>query len=661
LLLALIPLLSGLLTMTDARAAEPIRYTVRFPDRATHYAEVEALVPTGGAPEVTLFQAVWTPGSYLVREYAQHIEALRASPESDPAIALPIAKTRKNRWTITTKGAPAVRVVYRVYAREMSVQGNYVESGFALLNGAPTFLSLVEPDGNDVRKAKRPHEVRLELPDSWSKSYTGLPNAPGGQPHHYVAPDYDTLVDCPIYAGNPSVYEFTIDGKPHYLVNEGEAGVWDGPRSARDVEAIVKAERDFWGFLPYDKYIFFNLITESGGGLEHCNSTVLMTSRWNTRRRANYLGWLGLVAHEFFHTWNVKRLRPIELGPFDYENEVNTRSLWIAEGLTSYYDRLFVRRAGLCTAAEYLAGDPPAAGEKPRNDIDRLQDVPGRLVQPLESASFDAWIKFYRRDENTNNTAISYYTKGAVVGWLLDARIRNATNDQKSLDDVMRLLYERYSGARGYTPQDFRNTASEVAGTDLSDFFHRALETTDELDYDEALRVFGLRFTPPKKSDTGSGSVVKADPEKAEPTPPGAPVEKPASEPKDRDDDASEGADADKEPEKGWLGVDTKNDAGRLVVSGVKRGTPAFDAGFNVNDEILAIGDVRVRPDGLPRRLEFYAPGETVSVLIARRDLLMRLDAKLGTEPKKRWSIQIDPKADDAARARRTSWLGAEK
>jgi predicted metalloprotease with PDZ domain len=572
---------------------------------------------------------VWTPGSYLVREYAQFLDAVAATSASEAATPLPITKSRKNRWTITTQGAPAVRVSYRVYCREMSVQANWVDAGFALLNGAPTFLSLVEPDGNDVRKAKRPHEVRLELPSDWSKSYTGLPSAPDGQPHHYLAPDYDTLADCPIYAGNPSVYEFTVDGKPHYLINEGEAGVWDGPRSARDVEAIVRAERDFWGFLPYDKYLFFNLITESGGGLEHCNSTVLMTSRWNTRRRASYLGWLGLVAHEFFHTWNVKRLRPVELGPFDYENEVHTRSLWIAEGLTSYYDRLFVRRAGLCSNAEYLAGDPPASGEKPRNDIDRLQDVPGRLVQPLEDSSYDTWIKFYRRNENTANTGISYYTKGAVVGWLLDARIRTATNNQKSLDDLMRLLYERYSGPVGYTPEDFRKAASEVAGTDLSAFFHRALETTDELDYDEALHTFGLRFVPPKKTE----------PEKE----------------KERDEDT------EADSEKGWLGLDTKNDAGRLIVSGVKRGTPAFDAGFNVNDEILAIGEVRVRPDGLSRRLEFYAPGETVSVLIARRDLLMRLEAKLAAEPKKRWSIQVDPKADEAARARRASWLGAEK
>jgi predicted metalloprotease with PDZ domain len=341
-----------------------------------------------------------------------------------------------------------------------------------------------------------------------------------------------------------------------------------------------------------------------------------MASRWATRKRESYLGWLNLVSHEFFHTWNVKRLRPVELGPFDYENEVHTRSLWIAEGITSYYDRLFVRRAGLCTVAEVQPGDPPGAGsdEKAKNDIERLHETPGRLVQPLEQASYDAWIKFYRRDENTPNTGISYYVKGAVVGFLLDAEIRRATGGAKSLDDVMRLAYERHSGPRGFTPEEFRAIAEEVAGTDLDAFFRRALESTEELDYAPALQWYGLRFAGQDK------------PEKAR---------------------------------KPWLGLETRNEGGRLVVTGVKRETPAHAAGFNVGDEILAIGELRVRPDGLNRRLEFYQPGETLSFLIARRDVLTRLDATLGTEPEKRHSLEIDPQATEEQKAHRASWLGA--
>ncbi len=553
---------------------------------------------------------VWTPGSYLVREYARHLEDLRAVARGGKT--LDVARVNKNRWRVTTDGAAEVIVTYRIYGRAMSVQGNWIDASFALLNGAATFLTLAD-------QAPRPHEVSLELPAPWRTSVTGLPRAAGEAPHHYVAADYDMLVDCPIYAGDPAIYEFQIDDIPHFLVNEGEGGVWDGPRSARDVQAIVRAQKAFWGFLPYEKYVFFNLLTESGGGLEHKNSTVLMASRWATRTRNGYLSWLNLVSHEFFHTWNVKRLRPAELGPFDYENETYTTSLWIAEGITSYYDRLLVRRAGLCSVEEYLAGDPPAPGadsEKSTNDIERLQTTPGRLVQPLEASSFDAWIKFYRRDENTPNSGISYYVKGAVVAFLLDARIRKATAGAKSLDDVMRLAYSRYSGTRGFTAAQFRTAASEVAGLDLSSWFHKALETTEELDYTEALDWLGLRFA--------------------------------------RDDKKK---DANKPP-KAWLGLVTRNEDGRLVVSQVKRGTPGYAAGCNVGDEILAIGDDRVHADGWNRRLEFYQPGEKVSLLISRRDRLRRLEATFGQEPAREWTLEVRPEATDAQKAARKAWLG---
>ena len=601
------------LSTTESRAVEPIRYTLRFPAPQSHYAEVEAVVPTAGQPAVELYMAVWTPGSYLVREYARNVEGVVAKGPDGKLLS--VEKTRKNRWKVATGGAPNLIVSYRVYCREMGVQTNWVDAGFAILQGAATFLTLAD-------KAPRPHEVTLVPPAGWLRSFTGLPEVPGGGNHRYMAADFDTLVDCPIYLGNPGVYEFVVDGKTHYLVNEGENGVWDGPRSARDAEAIVKAARGLWGQLPYDKYIFFNLLTEFGGGLEHKNSTVLMSSRWNTKTRPAYLGWLDLVSHEYFHTWNVKRLRPVELGPFDYENEVISKSLWLAEGVTSYYDRLLVRRAGLCTVDEYLEGSPPGAAadsDKPRNDIEVLQDTPGRLVQPLESASFDAWIKYYRRDENTPNTAISYYTKGAVVGFLLDARVRKATNGAKSLDDVMRLAYDRFSGPVGYTPRQFRATASEVAGTDLSDWFAAALESTEELDYTEALAWYGLRFKPPGD---------------------------------DKDKDKP------KKPIKAWLGLTTKTDNGRMLVSVVKRGTPGYDAGFNVGDEILAIGEERILPEAWSKRMDQYRPDEKASILIARRGRLLRLEATFAAEPTSKHRLEIDPDASEERKAHRKAWLG---
>lgn len=579
--------------MAERRA--PLRYTLRFPAPHTHYVEVEVAMPTGQKPTVELAMAVWTPGSYLVREYARHVEALQAQTPTGDTLA--VDKSRKNRWCITTNEAPEITVTYRLYCREMSVRTNWVEDGFALLNGAPTFLTLADDE-------PRPHDIQLMLPELWQTSITGLPAAPDGAAHHYRAADFDTLVDAPILVGNPAVYQFEVDGIPHYLVNEGEGGVWDGPQSAQDVEKIVRAHRDMWGFLPYDKYVFLNMITESGGGLEHKNSTVLMTNRWATRTRKEYLAWLALVSHEFFHVWNVKRLRPVELGPFDYENEVYTKNLWTAEGITSYYTELGVRRAGLCTDEEML--------ERLSLLIERLQTTPGRRVHPLEMASYDAWIKLYRLDENSANTTVSYYTKGAVVAFLLDAKIQAATAGAKRLDDVMRLAYTYYAGDRGFSREAFRALAASVAGIDLRAWFVSVLETTEELEYTEALDWFGLRFRP------------------AQPSTPG----------------------------KAWLGVVTRIENNRLLVSQVPRDTPGWTHGLNVDDELLAIDDYRILPSQWETRLGQYRPTEHATLLVARRERLVRLPVTFDTEPPRSWQLESHPDATTAQRTYCADWLG---
>ena len=578
--------------------SEPIRYTVSFPEPQTHYVEVSAVVPTDGRSEVELMMAVWTPGSYLVREYARHVEAVTAGGADGEA--LQIVKSEKNRWRVVTDGSPSVEVRYRVYAREMSVRTNWVEADFAMLNGAPTFMTL-------VGGLARPHEVVIEPAPGWQASVTGLAPITGGS-HRYRAPDFDTLVDSPIVIGNPAVYEFTVDAKPHFLVNVGEDGVFDGARAARDLETVVREHRRMWGMLPYDKYVFLNMLTlatNGGGGLEHKNSTMLMSSRWATGTRRSYLSWLGLASHEYFHTWNIKRLRPVELGPFNYEDEVHTRGLWMAEGLTDYYGELALHRAGLSTQAELL--------DALSNRIEGVQTTPGRLVQSVEEASFDAWIKYYRPNENSANVSISYYTKGAVLGFLLDGRIRAATAGVRSLDDVMRAAFERFSGDRGFTPDEFRAVVEQVSGLSLGAFWEGAVGGTAELDYGETLETFGLRFRP---------------------------VEGP------RDD----------RPQSGWLGMSTRNVDGRLVVTQVRRGTPAFEAGLNVDDEILAMNGFRVRADQLSARLGQYRPGDDVALLVARRDALRTVEAVFGAEPPRRWRLEVDPAAA-GTQQQRDRWL----
>ena len=574
---------------------EPIRYTLRIPAPQTHYIEVEATYPTSRKPTVDLMMAVWTPGSYLIREFERHVESVRARDPAEHALRL--EKTRKNRWRIYTGGAKAVTVSYRIYAHEQQARTNWVEDSFALINGAATYVTLVE-------RARRPHEVTLELPAGWSRSLSALDSVSGSGPNHYRAPDFDTLVDSPIVAGNLAVYEFTVDGVPHALVNVGEGGVWDGARSVRDVERIVRAAKELWGSLPYQRFLFFNLLTEGDDGIEHKSSTVLRASRFATRTELAYAGWLQLVAHEFTHAWNGKRLRPVELGPFDYEQEAYTRSLWIVEGLTEYYSWILLRRAGLVPQGQTLSDISEV--------IQSLQSTPGRLVQPLELASYDAWIKLYRPDENSRNASVSYYTKGSIVGLLLDARIRRLTNGARSLDDVMRLAYQRFSGARGYTPAEFRAVANQVAGADLGDFFHRTLETTEELEYGEMLDWYGLRFAKPDTLARGPA----------------------------------------------WMGAITRVAEGRLLVSQVVRDSPAYQAGLTADDELISIDATRLGPDGLDGRLAQHHPGDKVTLLVSRRNELRRVEVTLAADPSQVWILETRPDASAEQKARRETWLG---
>jgi predicted metalloprotease with PDZ domain len=575
-------------------APDPIRYTLRFPAAHTHYLEVEAVYPTGGRPQVDLMMAVWTPGSYLVREYARHVEAVTArGPGSRP---LSVSKPAKNRWRVETGGAPTVTVAYRVYGREMTVRNNWVEAGFAMLNGAPTFVTLADA-------VPRAHDVRIELPAGWTTSQTALEPI-AGQPHAYRAASFDELVDSPIVLGNSVTRDFTEGGRRHTLVLEGDPSLFDADRAAADVQKIAAAGITAMGTADYPHYHFLNMVTEAGGGLEHRNSFLTMSSRFVTRTRRTYLGWLHLVAHEYFHNWNVKRLRPVELGPFDYEAENYTRGLWVAEGFTDYYAPVLVRRAGLSTRQEML--------DELTASIAAVQGRPGRLVQPVEMASFDTWIKQYRPDENSPNTSIDYYPKGAVIAFLLDAKIRKATGGAKTLDDGMRVAYRRYSGAKGYTLDQFYAVMSEVAGTDLAPWFRQVVGTADELDYTEALDWYGLRFTPPPDGRSANATT----------------------------------------------GVITRNDNGRLVVSQVRRGTPAHDAGINVDDEILAVDGVRVRADQLTARMGYYKPGDTVELLVARRDKLTTLDVTLGPDTAPSWRLEVRPDATPEQQQRLEAWSG---
>lgn len=578
---------------------EHVEHTLRFDGAANHYFSVETIFPVGeGEQDYTVQLAVWAPGSYLIREYSRHFENVRFTTlEGEP---LAFEKVSKNRWKVSSEAALPERIVarYDVYANELSVRTNFVDADFAALNGAPTFMV---PSG----ELNLGHDVRFELPEHWASSHTALAPLPG-EAHQYSARNYDELVDSPVLLGNPDVSTMEINGIEHSLVSMDAHGIFDQRRAAEDVRRIVETQHAFWGGAPYDRYMFLSLLTGGGGGLEHKASTMIIGDRWLTRDEDAYRRWLGLVSHEFFHTWNVKRLRPLALGPFDYENENYVRDLWVVEGITSYYDDLMVRRSGLMTRGDYLGVLSRA--------IEGLQNRAGRRHQSLSEASFDAWVKYYRQDENSGNSQISYYRKGSIVAWLLDAQIRAATGDEKSLDDVMRLAYERFPEQRhGYTPQQFRDVASEVADVDLDPFFAAVVDGRGELGYSVALRHFGLRF-----------------------------AEAPA------DDDAP-----------AWLGLRTETRHGRLMVRSVHRDGPAWEAGINPGDELLAIGEERL-PEDLDERLGQLRPGEVGSVLISRRGHLRRLEVTFGQAPASAWTIEQDPEASPQQRRRYEGWVGDE-
>jgi predicted metalloprotease with PDZ domain len=483
-------------------AVEPIIHTVRFPSPNEHTAEVEAVFPTDGRASIEIMMAVWSPGFYRVEDYAKRVEGLKA--RTTDGAPLEVEPTRKNRWRIKTGGEPNAVVSYRLSCKQTSVTTNYVGDDLAVLNGAAAFFTLNEPQ-------RRPHEVRLELPAKWKRAATALAPAPDGRPNHFRAPDYDTLVDSPIVAGNPTVREFTVEGSKHVVADIGDIGSWDGEKAAKNFEKIVRETRRFWGFLPFDTYHFLLVFRRGGGGLEHKNSTLLTASSARMASGESSFRWLSFVSHEYFHAFNVKRLRPIELGPFDYENPPKTASLWISEGLTSYFGDLIVARAGLCTREEYLGAMS--------SDVEQLQNSPGRLVQSLEQSSLDVWGSGTSGVGRDRASTVNYYVKGPVVGFLLDAKIRRVTSGKKSFDDVMRLAYKRYAGERGFTPDQFRATAEEVASTDLKDWFHKAISSSEELDYSEALDWFGLGFAPPEEAPSEKEPATKAEPKKVEATP----------------------------------------------------------------------------------------------------------------------------------------------
>jgi len=568
-------------------SAPEISYAVSMPEPHTHLLQVEMRVVGRGAAnlpaQIELVMPVWTPGSYLVREYARHVQDFAATEAGGKPLAW--RKINKNTWRVETRGAAReVRATYKVYANELTVRTNELHDRHAFWNNAALLMYV---DG----QLSAPATVRVVPFGDW-RIATGLPSVPG-QRNAFRAENFDVLYDSPFLLSDFKTLSFEVRNVPHRIIIDGE-GNYDAERMRRDMQRIVEASVAMMGDVPYRDYTFqLMLHPTAGGGLEHLNSTALIWRRHNFRPEASYDDFLSLVAHEYFHLWNVKRIRPDALGPFDYTGENYTRLLWVAEGITSYYENILSRRAGVISDKEYLT---TIAGA-----IRGLQNTPGRLEQSIEEASFDAWIKYYRPDENTLNSAISYYDKGSIVGLLLDLEIRRRSAGAKSLDDVMRYLYNEFAKKnRNYTPEDFQRTAETAAGASLDDFFRRYVRGREELDYNMAFAAVGLQLQTTAASTTDASK-------------PAAP--------------------------KAYFGTNLRQDGDRLIVASVPAGTPAYNQGITFNDQIIALDGGRVTLTTFNARLEEKKPGDEVRLTVFRLDELRTITIKLSGRVEENYRI----------------------
>ena len=594
---------SVLAQAADVNPAPSIAFTVSMPKPHTHMLEVaiDLKRQAGEVPSADLFvMPVWTPGSYMVREFARHVQDFAVQDSAGKALAW--EKTDKNSWRVTTNGAREYRVTYRVYANELSARTNELNSDHAFWTNAALLMYL---EG----ALKAPSTLQILAPQPW-KIATGLPPALG-QRNTFRAENFDVLYDSPVEVSNFKTISFDVKGVPHRIVIDGE-GNYDVDRLRLDVKKIVETEIEIMGGeIPYRDYTFIlHLRTGFGGdGLEHANSTSLGFAPFNFKPEARYRGFLTLVAHEFFHLWNVKRIRPDVLGPFDYTRENYTKSLWIAEGFSSYYENLVLVRANLLSVKDFLA--------EVARSFQSLQNRPGRLVMSVEEASFDAWIKFYRQNENSINSQADYYDKGAILGLLLDLHIRRMSSGRKSLDDVMRYLYvEFYKKDRNYTPQDFQRACELMAGGSLESFFDKYVRGREELNYNEALEAAGLVL------NTTGPAGTKAE-------------------------------------QKPYLGADLVQENDRLVVRRVIAGGPAYEQGLNAGDQILALNNRRASKDFFDARLAEKRPGDPISLTIFRFDELSTLLIKLGGRIDVPYTITPVAVPSSLQKAVYESWLGA--
>lgn len=461
-------------------AQNPARYNYIVElDTAKHYLNVELTYNPKDTKELTLKMPVWAPGYYLIMDFPKHLTDFAVQTIDGKEIAW--RKEGKNAWIIPNTNGQTLKVTYRIYANARSVADSRVESHTAFIAPNGVFM-YAEGEKHELI------EVTYILPENWQNASSGLKvkgNA-NGKHRTFIANDFDILYDSPVLLGNHLVKKFIHEGHEYEFALETPEGFEESPFED-DFRKMVTASSQMMGHVPYDNYCLIHL-GRGPGGLEHSNSQACYTSgTFRFPNQKSYLNYMAFTTHEYFHLYNVKAIRPIELGPFDYDKEVHTPTLWIGEGFTVYYETQLLLRAGIIDK-EYLLTDLSGY-------IRDTETTEGHRHMSLRQSSYDIWLNFFNRAANGNDVRISYYIKGPVMGLLFDIRLRELTQGKKSLDDLMRLLYNRYylKENRGFTEEEFWTSTEEIAGAPLP-LLRKYVDTTAEIDYDKMLAPAGLRL-----------------------------------------------------------------------------------------------------------------------------------------------------------------------
>ncbi len=560
-------------------------FTVAMPQPASHIFHV-AFRGEGLTGEMQDFKMpVWTPGYYGIGDYAKNVSNFRA--EDGAGGALRWEKVTKNTWRVVNGGAAVVVLNYDVYGAISFAAQNFLGEKRAYISPPGLFVHL-------AGRLQNPVTVTIQLPPEWTRIATGLDSVEG-RPNTFSAPDFDVLYDCPILMGNQEALSFSVRGIAHRVALENVAASVDRERMLVDLKRMVEAATRLIGDIPYKHYTFLMMGT-GNGGIEHTNSASIAFNGKNLEDEKGYRGWLSYVAHEYFHNFNVKRIRPIALGPFDYDKENLTDMLWVSEGLSVYYQDIVMVRAGLATREQYL--------EKMENSIGRFENAPGHHYQSATESSLNAWGTGSGVGGD-RNTSISYYDNGAMLGAMLDLKIRTESKNAKSLDDVMRGLYRKYylGKQRGFTDAEFREECESAAGAPLTEVFEYA-STTRDVDYAKYFAYAGLQFE------------VKAQ------EAPGA-----------------------------YLGVNTHTQDGKLAITSVTPGSPAQSAGLAAQDQILELEGAKVTPKVLNDLLAAKKTGDRIKLRVSRNSAPQDVEVALGANQKRIFSIRpaSNPSALEAA------------